>query len=448
MNAYGLYASITSIGSYLRGESPLQPGYVAGAPKRVRRSLSNLGATFKYGWNEVQRGEFKNALMVYAATIGEFHPLVPVIDEYIERWPGTPLVIFAGQSQYLEAMHATYPQAAIGIPPPSAPWLYEQLFSLTRPRILMLGEGPCLHLHFPIPFDLAFPAACLRHSTPMVVVNATMHRYLVASRLDSVESRLFGSLYTKALRYWYTPNEMFRSWLLKAGVPDNRIVVTGDLRFDGLHELGDLSSEFADLLAHLGNSAGPTVVAGSVNAIDEEAAVIEGWIELRRKYPASRLIIAPRHIRNAENMQKLYAHLDAKQVRYARRSDGIERVLQADAIVIDVFGELPHYYSVASIAYIGRNHGVLEPLRFEVPTVVAPRRDWTAEYVTYPTYKQMIDEKGIIEAQSKADLGQIFLKIIDTPDYGKAFVANALRLAEKQKGAGRRIVDHIRAFAY
>jgi len=60
----------------------------------------------------------------------------------------------------------------------------------------------------------------------------------------------------------------------------------------------------------------------------------------------------------------------------------------------------------------------------------------------------MIDEKGIIEAQSKADLGQIFLKIIDTPDYGKAFVANALRLAEKQKGAGRRIVDHIRAFAH
>jgi 3-deoxy-D-manno-octulosonic-acid transferase len=224
-------------------------------------------------------------------------------------------------------------------------------------------------------------------------------------------------------------------------------VVTGDLRFDGLHELGTLSSEFTDLLAHLGKSTDPTLVAGSVNAIDEEAAVTDGWIELRKKYPASRLIIAPRHIRNAENMQKLYSHLDARQVRYAKRSEGVERILQADAIVIDVFGELPHYYSVASIAYIGRNHGVLEPLRFKVPTVVAPRRDWAAEYVTYPTYKQMIDEKGIIEAHSKADLGQIFLKIIDTPDYGNAFVANALRLAERQKGAGRRIVDHIQSFA-
>ena len=447
MNIYELYASLASIGNYLRGESPLQPGYVVETPKRLRRSLWDLGATFAYGWKEVQRGEFENALMVYAATIGEFHPLVPVIDHYMKRWPGTPLIILSGQLQYLEAMHAAYPQAAIGIPPPSAPWLYDQLFALTRPRVVMLGEGPCLHLHFPIPFDLALPAACLRHSAPMVVVNATMHRHLVASRLDHMESRLFGSMYVKALRYWYTPNEIFKSWLLQAGVPDDRIVVTGDLRFDGLCGLGVRSSEFDDLMTYLGQLTDPMIVAGSVNAIDEEAAVIEGWIELRQKYPASRLIIAPRHIRNSENMRKLYDHLGAKQIRYAKRSDGIEAIRQADAIVIDVFGELPHYYSIASIAYIGRNHGVLEPLRFKVPTVVAPRRDWAAEYVTFPTYQQMITEKGIIEAQSKADLGQIFLKIIDTPDYGKAFVTNAVRLAESQKGAGRRIVDHIESFA-
>ena len=444
---YRLYASLISIASYVKGESSSEPGYVAGTPTRLRRSLRDLGASFPYGWEAMRRKQHRDALLVYAATIGEFHPLVPVIDGYLERWPGTPLVILSGQLQYLEALHRAYPEAAIGIPPPGAPWLYDQLFELIRPRLLALGEGPCLHLHFPIPFDLALPAACLRHEIPMIVVNATLHRRLAASRLGDLETRLFGSMYLDAVRYWYTPNEMFKSWLVKAKVPNDRVVVTGDLRFDGLQESGARSEEFSRLLADLGQSRGPTIVAGSVNAIDEESAVIDGWIAVRKKYPTCRLIMAPRHIKNQENMRQLYQYLDAKGVAYARRSEGIERIKQADAVVIDVFGELPHYYSIATLAYIGRNHGVLEPLRFEVPTVVAPRSDWAAEYVTFPAYKLMLDERGIVEAQTKAELGQIFLKIIEQPDYGRSFVSNALRVAKHQKGAGKRIVEHIASFA-
>jgi 3-deoxy-D-manno-octulosonic-acid transferase len=446
MKAYKLYAAAVSVWNYLRGEPSRDPTYVVGAAKRVRRSPRNLGESFPFGWKEMERGEYANALLVYAATIGEFHPLKPVIDSYLERRPGTPLVILSGQTQYIEALRAAYPHAAVGTPPPSAPWLYDQLFNMIRPRILALGEGPCLHLHFPIPFDLALPAACVRHSTPMVVVNATLHRYLVSSRLDYIEGRLFGSIYRDALRYWYTPNDIFKSWLLKAGVPSDRIIVTGDLRFDALRGLGERSSEFADLLKYLGSISDPKIVAGSINAIDEEGPVIDGWIELRKKYPGSRLIMAPRHVNNRDNMRQLYDYLDSKGVRYAKRSEGMERTKEADAIVVDVFGELPHYYSIASVAYIGRNHGVLEPLRFRVPTVVAPRRDWRADYVTFPYYKQMIDENGIIEAPDKAELGQIFLKIIDAPDYGKAYVSNALRVAASQKGAAKRIVEHLESF--
>jgi len=441
-----MYASGVSVWNYLRGESPRQPGYVAGAHKRVRRSLRTLEESFPYGWKGLERGEHANALVVYAATIGEFHPLVPVIDSYLERRPEIPLVILSGQLQYLEALRAAYPKAVVGIPPPSAPWLYDQLFDLVRPRVLALGEGPCLHLRFPIPFDLALPAACLRHSTPMVVVNATMHRYLVSSRLDYVEGRLFGSMHKDAIRFWYAPNEIFKSWLLDAGIPRDRIIVTGDLRFDGLRDLAARSSEFADVLDYFRRTTTPVIVAGSVNAIDEEGAVIDGWLELRKKYPGSRLIMAPRHVNNRDNMRQLYDYLTAKGVRYAKRSEGIERIRGAEAIVVDVFGELPHYYSVASVAYIGRNHGVLEPLRFRVPTVVAPQKDWAADYVTFPAYKQMVDADGIIEAKDKAELGQVFLKIIDDPEYGKAFVSNALRVADSQKGAGKRIVEHIESF--
>jgi 3-deoxy-D-manno-octulosonic-acid transferase len=447
MKTYRAFASAAALWNFLRGESPRQPTYVAGGQRRVRRSLRDLGQAFSHGWDRVARGEHSGALMVYAATIGEFHPLKPVIDHYLRIRPGMPLVFISGQLQYMEAMHAAYPQAAVCVPPPGAPWLYDRLFALTRPRVLALGEGPCRHLYFPIAFDLALPAACLRYKVPMVVVNATMHRHLVASKLDAIEGKLYGDMFDRALRFCYTPNDIFKSWLMRGGIPEERIVVTGDLRFDGLSALGHTQPEFAEVLAHFSSRSDPVIVAGSVNAIDEEGPIIDAWLALRRRYPGARLIMAPRHINAAKNMTQLYDYLQAKGVRYARRSEGIAAIEAADALIVDGFGELPHYYSVASIAYIGRNHGVLEPLRFEVPTVVAPRADWQAEYVTYPAYKLMIDEGGIVEAPDKAQLGDIFLRIAAEPGYGRGFVDNALRVAASQRGAGKRIVEHIESNA-
>ena len=442
---YRLYASLYSVANYLRGEYSPQASYQAGNNKRIHRSLCNIEKSIFYGWQDIKNGGKTGSLLVYAATIGEFHPLIPVINTYLKQKPGTPLVIFSGQLQYVQAMSALYPQAAVGILPPSAPWLYDKLFELVRPCAVVLGEGPCLYLHFPIPFDLALPAACLRHTIPMIVANATLHEHHVFSPVNWLENWLFGKMYTQAIRYWYTPNDIFKSWLLKAGVPSERIIVSGDLRFDDRRHLCPASTELTDILDHL-RQQGPVIVAGSVNAIDEEGPVIDGWLAVREKHKNARLVIAPRHINNNENMGKVYDYLIAKEVRFAKRSEDIENVKNAEVIVVDVFGELPYYYSAATIAYIGRNHGVLEPLRFLVPTVVAPQADWASNYVTFPVYKHMIDQGGIIESPDKKDLGLIFSRIIDDPGYGKQFVDNATRVAENERGAGEKIVQHMKGY--
>ena len=440
---YRLYASLRALASYARGEASLQPNYQEVKGKRVRRSLSNPGEAIVHGWKEIEQGRYANSVMLYAATIGEFRSLMPVIDVLLEHLPGTPLVIISGQAQYLNTLYTMYPQAALGTLPPSAPWLYDRLFKLVSPRAVLLGEGPCLFSHFPIVFDLALPAVCLRHSTPMAVLNATMYARQNFSASNRLEARFFGKIHTQAIAYWYAANDIFKSWLLKEGVPADRIVVTGDLRFNSRRALGAVSAELAELLAYFREATGPVIVAGSVNAIDEEGPVIDGWLAVREKHAGARLIIAPRHVNNRVNMGKLYDYLVAKGVQFAKRSDGVEAVKKAEVIVVDVFGELIHYYSIAALAYIGRNHTLFEPLRFEVPTVVAPRADWAAGFVSYPAYLHMIDEGGVIEAQDKQDLGGIFSKIVDEPDYGRGFVLRALRVAETERGAAEQIASHL-----
>ena len=308
MIAYRLFESAASVWNHLRGGGQRQPGYIA-LPGQARPSLRNLADSFACRWKEIERGEFSNALMVYAATIGEFHPLRPVIDNYLQQRPGIPLVILSGQL-HVQALQAAYPQAAVGVPPPSAPWLYDRLFTLVRPCLVAVGEGPCLlSCTSPSRWNSGFRPH-VRHSTPMVVVNATMFPYTPSSKLDRIEYWLFGSIYKDAIRYWYTQNDIFRSWLLQAKVPADRIIVTGDLRFDAQRDLGARSTELADLLSSLARAAGPTIVAGSVNALDEEAPVIDGWLEVRKKYPQARLIMAPRHVNNSENMSQLYDYFE------------------------------------------------------------------------------------------------------------------------------------------
>lgn len=445
MIGYRLWATLAAFWRWLRRERAQQPSYITDAGDGARRGLYDLRESFAVNWTVVEQGRSKYSLVVYAATIGEFHPLIPIIDAYLDRWPETRLVIFSGQWQYCDAIHAAYPQAAVGVPPPGAPWLYGHLFRLLKPRVVVIGEGPCLYGHFPIPLELALPATCLGYNVPLVVVNATMFPYRPASRLDRVEGRLFAPLYRNAIRCWYTQNEIFRSWLVRAGVPEERIVITGDLRYDSQRPLDQPTSELHGLLNLLAARSGPIIVAGSVNALDEQGPVIEGWLRVCKNYPEARLIIAPRHVNNSENMARLYNFLRQKKVRFSRRSEGAEAALAADVIVVDVFGELPHYYSLATIAYIGRNHTLLEPLRFNVPTVVAPRCDWASDYVTFPAYMQLIEEGGVVEVDDKANLGQVFVSLIENASYGHEVVGRALAVGERQRGASKRILDHLEA---
>lgn len=441
---YRLYATIRSVVSYLRGESSLQASYEINSNKRIRRSLGAgaLSESIVYGGDSFQKARYNGTLLVYSATIGEFHPLVPVINAYLEKHPEVVLVIFVAQLQYCDAMHKAYPHAIIGVLPPIAPWLYDKLFEHLNPRIVALGVGPSLYLRFPIPFELALPATCLKYEIPLVVVNSALFEFVAHSRAARFEHRVFGSLHMRAIQYWYTQNDLFKSGLIKDGIPSERVIVTGDLIFDHHRPLATVSEELGGILEYIGQNDAPVIVAGSVNAIDEEAAVIDGWTNVCKQHPEARLIVAPRHINNTESMNKLYEYLRTKEIQFAKRSDGAASVKGASVIVVDVFGELPHYYSIATLAYIGRNHGVLEPLRFKVPTVVAPLVDWNSDYPTYPLCREMIDAGGIIEVEDKKNLGELFLQIVNNPDFGQQFVANALRFAETQRGAGKKIVAH------
>lgn len=391
--------------------------------------------------------EIKNkndgALLFYAATIGELTGVRSFINEAMEKWPERPLVIVSGQPQYVEAMSQTFPSAVVC----SAPSVVQaiKLFIIAKPKLVCFAEGPCLFNCFPIRLELSIPAITLWYGTPFLVINAAFHEKQVNSRLDFVEDVLFSELYRRAVDFYYVSSEYFASLLISERVKSEKIQQLGDVKFENvfLKEEAPISSDLQQILKYFDSTDSLNVIAGSVNTIDEQVAVITGWQQLCKTYPSARLVLAPRQILQPKTMEPLYAYLKEKNIAYSKRSDGVEGSLGSNVLILDVFGELPHFYSIASICYIGINHGLLEPLRYSKPVIVAPDNEWKSTYVTYPQYAQMVSEGAIMQLQSKQELGNRLIELMTNQYLKDELTSLASSYCQSKRGAGQRILQHL-----
>lgn len=159
------------------------------------------------------------------------------------------------------------------------------------------------------------------------------------------------------------------------GVPAARIRVTGSVKFDNT-DTGAPSreAEFRALVAPLGFT-GPLLVAGSTWA-PEEKVIASAFVELRREWPALRLIIVPRHVERADDVER---ELAAAGLRVARRSrlSGDE----ADVLLVDTTGELRDWYRLADMVFVGKSlpgiaeiggQNIGEPAALGLPVIFGP----------------------------------------------------------------------------
>lgn len=384
----------------------------------------------------------QRSLLVYAPTIGEFNSVKPVIRLYQQHWPDDHLVLLTCYEQYLDLLTKTFPDAIVGLPNFRTPWLINRFFSRTQPRLFIISEGPALHCCFPQRLEVALPAACLARKVPVVVTNAMHFEKSIASRLDHIENALFSKLFTESIRFWFPPFPKFQQALVSEGAPNDRIQIMGDLRFDSLNVAGaPKSDDLKQILERYRMSEGPLFVAGSVNSIDEWECIISAWQELKIHYPHIKLVIAPRYVNEPKVIKALLDLLSAASIDFVLRSDPLSNLELRDVLVVDVFGELTHYYSIASISYIGRNHGVLEPIAYGCPTLVG--QGWRKDYAAYPLYEYVISQQGVICVEDQTQLVQITKRLLEDQSFRNQCIQTARRLVAENAGAAERMMSVI-----
>jgi 3-deoxy-D-manno-octulosonic-acid transferase len=113
-------------------------------------------------------------------------------------------------------------------------------------------------------------------------------------------------------------------------------------------------------------------------------------------------------------------------------------------LVVDVFGELSHYYSVATASYIGRDHGILEPMAYDCPTIVG--KGWRLNYTATPIYDYMVSERGVICVSDEIELAAALNRVIEDRAFVDEWRETARRLMAKNTGASQRTVAALQQF--
>lgn len=385
------------------------------------------------------------SIIIYAATIGELRAANVIITQLCIKWPSLSLILIAGQKQYADAYATNYPNAIVMREFPALPKLTDRFFRLMQPKLCVFIEGPSLHGYFPIRQDLGLSVACLFNKVPLIVVNACLYKKHIASKIDQIQHVLFKGLSKEAVQYWYVSNEKIINDLKSLGAEQEKVIMMGDIKFDAnFNALPAASRELSEILNNYRQNGNCLIVAGSVNAFEEQKAVISGWLEILEKQPKAVLVLAPRYVNDTIMMNKLTTFLHNQGIEYVLRSKGVASIVGKKMLIIDTFGELPYFYQQADIAFAGRGHGVLEPTRYKKVVVVGPHNVWTKENSTsYFLYLHMRENKALIECDNYSLLGQVFSQILNDEHFKQEYIKRASKVIESQLGASGRIIEHI-----
>jgi 3-deoxy-D-manno-octulosonic-acid transferase len=214
-----------------------------------------------------------------------------------------------------------------------------------------------------------------------------------------------------------------------------RVAVFGNSKFD--QEIARLSPEQTRALRqalHLPDDA-PVFVAGSTRSPEEEAQVIAAYQAMQAERTELCLLLAPRHIDRAEEVE---AAMRSAGLSPVRRTQLQAHKGQVQHLILDTLGELANVYAVAAIAFVGNSfppvvkgggQNLLQPLAHGKPVLFGP---YTA---SVRSEVAMAQEAGVgFRAADSAELAAEGLRLLKDEAARRAIEARALDLIAANRG--------------
>lgn len=303
-------------------------------------------------------------IWAHAASVGEVGALRAVVTALVRERPGTTLVVTTMTAAGRDAARRLLPGAqAHLLAPLDCRRALGPFLDAVRPTLVLIAETELWPNYF---------IESHRAGARIAIVNGRISERALA-RYRYIRPLLREALCSADLVLAQTDDDARR--FLTLGAAPSRVIVTGNTKFD----LESLSA--APLRPELEAFAPgcPILVAGST-APGEEQIVIDAWRELRARFGQLALVLAPRHLERAAEIEGL---LRAARLEYSKASapdagiDGTSRLM-----LLDTMGDLRAMYGRGAAAFVGGSlvpgrggQSLAEPAAAGVPVLFGPFRE-------------------------------------------------------------------------
>lgn len=357
-------------------------------------------------------------ILLHGVSVGEADALEPLARE-LARSPQRPdVVVSASTATGFARAQALYAGLAPVVRfPLDFTWMMRRFLDAVEPSLAVLGE---------LELWPSFMDECRRRGTAVAVVNGRLSRrsFRRYGRGRPFVRGMFGQLAMASAQ-----DRLYRDRFVALGVPPDRAVVGGSLKWDAARRAPD--PEAADALARdLGLDRNrPLVVAGSTGPGEEEAII-------RTRPPECQLLLAPRSQDRWDEVAGLVPGMTRRSLGAdggASRGNGAGN---ADVFLLDTIGELPLAYSLADAAFVGRSLGPmggsnpLEPVALGKPTATGPHCENFREIVS-----RLVAGGGLVVS---ADPMAVVAGWLADPNTAAQVGRAGRRVLERNRGTARR----------
>ena len=325
--------------------------------ERFRAHRERLGV-YPAELRERLRG--RKVIWLHNASVGELLAARPLVSDLRDRFPASRIVLSTTSLAGRELAHGLAEADGAVLLPLDLPACVERALATLEPGLFVFTETEIW------PNLLR---ALARRKIPAVLLSGRISPRAFR-RYRWIRPFLRRVLADVALLGMQSEAEAERIRAL--GAPVERVQVTGNLKLDGVVPAGPPILEVE----------GPLWVAASTHAGEEEIC-LRVFTSARKRFPALRLLLAPRHLGRRDDVERL---LGAHGVGFVRRSrlEGLWRG-EPEVLLLDTLGELAGIYPQATLAFVGGTlapvggHNLLEPARAAVPVLFGPHVETVSE---------------------------------------------------------------------
>lgn len=365
---------------------------------------------------------------LHGVSVGEIAGAQPLVRQLHERLPHTPLILSTGTETGQAVARRLYaPDNIVMYYPLDAPWAVSRYLDHLRPALFVALETEI----WP-----NFLTAASERGVRLALVNGRLsdqsfRRYLKLSSQLKYIIGLFDIIGASS-------EEDARRFVALGASPE-KVFCTGNTKFERRADpAAQAQAQACRALLRLADE--PVFLAASTHPGEEET-VIAAYQELRRPFPALRLLLAPRHPERAGAVGQLLSRAGLPYQSWRQMKDGAPQAREA-VVLIDTVGDLFALYGLAHLVFVGGSlvpHGgqnILEPAAWGKVPLYGPHLG------NFRAAQRLLEEvRAGIKLADAADLVRLGHYCLDHPAEMRQRGQEGQKALAAHQGASRRQAD-------